>query len=62
MFRSESGSSGDDVQGSGSGHRKLVAAMSMPVYPSYTAPIYFNPMNKQSEVFDRFLNFKFCTF
>jgi len=50
--RSESGSSGDDVQGSGSGHRKLVAAMSMPVYPSYTAPIYFNPMNKQSETSD----------
>ena len=35
MFRSESGSSGEDIQGSGSGHRKLlVAAMSTSIYLS----------------------------
>ena len=49
FFRSESGSSGEEAMIS-TGHRKLSAAMSMPVYPSYVAPIYFNPINKTSEV------------
>ena len=56
IYRSESGSSIEETNmipggtGAGSsmssGHRKLSAAMSMPVYPSYAAPIYFNPINK----------------
>ena len=60
IYRSESGSSIEETNmipggtGAGSsvssGHRKLSAAMSMPVYPSYAAPIYFNPINKPSEV------------
>jgi len=49
--RSESGSSIEETI-LASGHRKLSAALSMPVYPSYAAPIYFNPINKPSETSD----------